>query len=100
MAYLPAIWLMTGVVVLLFGFVPRLTFVAWVLLVGFLLVSELGRAALVAGRGHGPVALRRTCPQLPAAAMDWTPIVVLLVIAAALMAAGAAAFRRRDLSTP
>ncbi len=77
MAYLPAIWLMTGVVVLLFGVVPRLTFVAWILLVGFLLISELG--ALLswpdAVTGLSPFG---HVPQLPAAAMDWTPIVVLL----------------------
>jgi ABC-2 type transport system permease protein len=99
MAYLPAIWLMTGVVVLLFGVMPRLTFVAWILLVGFLLISELG--ALLswpdAVTGLSPFG---HVPQLPAAAMDWPPIVILLVIALALMAAGAAAFRRRDLSTP
>ena len=99
MAYLPAIWLVTGVVILLFGVRPRLTYVAWVLLVGFLLISELG--ALLswpdAVTGLSPFG---HVPQLPAAAMDWTPLVVLLVIAAALMAAGAAAFRRRDLSTP
>lgn len=98
-AYLPAIWLMTGVVILLFGIVPRLTFVAWILLVGFLLISELGALLkwpdMVTGLspfGH--------IPQLPAAAMDWTPVVSLLLIAGALMAAGAVAFRRRDLSTP
>ena len=99
MAYLPAIWLMTGVVILLFGLRPRLTYVAWVLLVGFLLISELG--ALLswpdAVTGLSPFG---HVPQLPAAAMDWTPLVILLVVAAALMAAGAAAFRRRDLSTP
>lgn len=99
MAYLPAIWLMTGVVILLFGVRPRLTYVAWVLLVGFLLISELG--ALLswpdAVTGLSPFG---HVPQLPAAGMNWTPLVVLLVIAAALMAAGAAAFRRRDLSTP
>jgi ABC-2 type transport system permease protein len=99
MAYLPAIWLMTGVVILLFGIMPRLTYVAWVLLVGFLLISELG--ALLswpdAVTGLSPFG---HVPQLPAAAMDWTPIAVLLVIAGVLMAVGAGAFRRRDLSTP
>jgi ABC-2 type transport system permease protein len=99
MAYLPAIWLMTGVVVLMFGYVPRLTFVAWILLVGSLLVSELG--ALLSWpqwvMDSSPFA---HIPKLPAAAMDWTPVIVLLVIATALMAAGAARFRRRDLATP
>ena len=99
MAYLPAIWLMTGVVVLMFGYVPRLTFVAWILLVGFLLVSELG-ALLSWPQWVMDASPFAHIPKLPAAAMDWTPVVVLLLIAAALMAAGAARFRRRDLATP
>jgi ABC-2 type transport system permease protein len=98
-AYLPAIWLMTGLVILLFGVAPRLTFVAWVLLVGFLLVSELG-ALLSWPDWVMDASPFRHVPQLPAAAMTWTPIVVLLLIAAGLMVAGAARFRRRDLSTP
>ena len=79
--YLPAIWLVTGVVVLLFGYVPRLTFVAWILLVGFLLVSELG-VLLDWPTWVMDVSPFAHVPRLPAAAMDWAPIVVLLAIAA------------------
>ncbi len=98
-AYLPAIWLMTGVVILLFGYVPRLTFVAWILLVGFLLVAELG--ALLSWPGW----LVDTSPfaqisKLPGATLDLTPLIVLLAMAIALIAIGAARFRRRDLATP
>jgi ABC-2 type transport system permease protein len=99
LAYLPAIWLMTGIVVLLFGVVPRLTYVAWVLLVAFLLISELG-ALLSWPEWVMDASPFRHIPQLPAAAMEWTPVIVLLLIAGALMVGGAAAFRRRDLSTP
>ncbi|HEY5879966.1 MAG TPA: hypothetical protein VIU11_13725, partial [Nakamurella sp.] len=37
-------------------------------------------------------------PQVPVAAMDWTPMVVLTLVAAALMAIGVVGFRRRDVS--
>ncbi|MEK8143943.1 hypothetical protein NKH18_24390 [Streptomyces sp. M10(2022)] len=38
-------------------------------------------------------------PQLPAAGMSWTPMVVLTLIAAGLLLLGLEGFRRRDLET-
>jgi ABC-2 type transport system permease protein len=99
MAYLPAIWLMTATVILLFGVAPRLTFVAWVLLVGFLLVSEIG-ALLDWPNWLMQISPFEHIPRMPAVPMEWTPMVALLLIAGALMAVGSASFRRRDLSTP
>jgi ABC-2 type transport system permease protein len=73
--------------------------VAWVLLVGFLLISELG--ALLEWpmwvRDLSPFA---HVPQLPAQSMDWASTVVLVLIAAVLLVVGTARFRRRDLATP
>lgn len=99
LAYLPAIWLMAALVVLVYGVVPRLTIVVWALLVGFVLVSELG--ALL----EWPAWVMDASPfshiaMVPAEAMAWTPVLVLLGLAGAVAAVGAAAFRRRDLSTP
>jgi ABC-2 type transport system permease protein len=99
LAYLPAIWITTGVVILLFGYAPRLTFMAWVLLVGFLLVSELGVLLKWPSWALDASPFAHV-PKLPAADMDWTPLAVLLLIAIALTAAGMARFRRRDLATP
>lgn len=99
LAYLPAIWLMTGIVVALFGTLPHYTAAAWVLLVGFLLVSELG-ALLEWPAWIMDASPFAHIPQLPAAAMQWPPVIVLLALAAGLMVLGAARFRRRDLATP
>jgi ABC-2 type transport system permease protein len=99
LAYLPAIWLMTGVVILLFGFAPRLTFVAWILLVGFLLVAELG--ALLSWPSWvintSPFA---HIPKLPGAAVNAAPLIVLTALAIILIAIGVARYRRRDLASP
>lgn len=99
LVYLPAVWVMTAVVVLLFGFAPRLTFIAWILLVGFLLVSELG-ALLEWPAWVMDVSPFAHIPHLPADPMQWGPVVLLTVIGAVLLAGGLERFRRRDLSTP
>src|SRR5690606_31122678 len=39
---LPAVWLVTGIAVAVFGLAPRLVVLGWVALVGFLLLGQLG----------------------------------------------------------
>ena len=99
MAYLPAVWLMTGLVVLLFGFAPRLTYWAWVLLVAFVLVSELG-ALLEWPAWVMNLSPFTHVPLLPAESMQWAPLLALLGIATAFAVVGAARFRQRDLASP
>lgn len=99
MAYLPPIWLMTGVVVLIFGFAPRLTYLAWVLLVAFVLVSELG-ALLEWPAWVMDLSPFSHVPLLPAEDMQWPPMILLLAIACAFISVGAARFRQRDLASP
>ncbi|AOW94071.1 ABC transporter permease [Rhodococcus sp. WMMA185] len=92
----PAIWMLAGVTVLLFGFVPRFTPAAWGVLVAFLLIFMVGSIA------QFPQAVLNLepfshAPKLPGEQFEATPIVWLLLIAIALITVGVTAFRRRDL---
>lgn len=97
--WLPAIWVMAGLALLITGVAPRLFVLAWAALVGFILIAELG--ALL----HWPSWVLDTSPfahipRLPGADMSWLPVVVLTALAGTLLAAGAVRFDRRDLDIP
>lgn len=93
--YLPAIWLVVGIAIALYGLTPRLTSLAWGSLVAFLLLGQLGEIL-----------------QLPQWALDLSPfthiptppdpvsilpLVILTGMAGLLVLAGLSGFRRRDL---
>lgn len=65
-AQLPAVWVVLGLVVALFGLLPRWVTAAWALLVGFLLLGELGPLFGLPGVSW---TCRRTptCPDFPVA---------------------------------
>ncbi|MFD0040808.1 ABC transporter permease, partial [Streptomyces anulatus] len=97
-AYAPALWVTVGVAVLLFGWFPRAGAVAWTVPVYAFLVGYLGPILQLpdwmknlSPFGH--------VPQLPAAGMNWTPLLALTAVAAGLILLGLMGFRRRDLET-
>ena len=94
---LPAVWVLAGLTVLLFGSAPRLAAAAWGALGLFLLLGELG-PLLKLKQWAMDISPFTHVPKLPGAAMRTMPVVWLVVVAAALMAIGLAGFRRRDLS--
>ncbi|RBQ15613.1 ABC transporter permease [Spongiactinospora rosea] len=99
LAYLPAVWFVTGVAVLLFGVLPRAaTAVSWTVLGGFLVIDLLAEFRLAEGVVvdlspfvHVPALL------LDAGAAQAGPLALLTLLAAAMAAAGVALLRRRDL---
>ncbi|QIP85460.1 ABC transporter permease [Streptomyces sp. Tu 2975] len=98
LAYAPALWVTVGVAVVLFGWFPRASAAAWIVPVYAFVVGYLGQLLRFPGWmsdlspfGH--------VPQLPAAPMSWTPMVVLTLVAAGLVRVGLEGFRRRDLET-
>ncbi|MGH3318757.1 MAG: ABC transporter permease [Streptosporangiaceae bacterium] len=95
---LPALWFTVGVAVALFGLVPRLVALAWVVPVYALVVGLLG-GFLRFPDWMSDLSPFGRVPQLPGAELTATPLVVLTVLAAALVTVGVAAFRARDVRT-
>jgi ABC-2 type transport system permease protein len=94
---LPAMWLVVGIVVALFGVVPRIAVAGWAVLVAFLLLGELG-PVLRLSQWVMDLSPWAHLPKLPGSDVQALPLVVLVVVAAVLTAGGLAAFRRRDLA--
>jgi ABC-2 type transport system permease protein len=93
---LPAVWVVVGLVVLIFGLAPRLAPVSWALLVGFLLLGELGPLLNLPAWAMdlSPFA---HIPRLPGGDFSLVPLIWLTLVAVALLVVGVTVFRRRDL---
>jgi ABC-2 type transport system permease protein len=98
LAQLPAVWILGGLALALYGTAPRSSPSSWV---------ALGVAAVITFL-TGPTQLPRWLrglspfthlPPLPAAELTLTAPMVLLAMSAALAAVGLAGLRRRDLQT-
>ncbi|MGW6518451.1 ABC transporter permease [Streptomyces sp. NPDC054962] len=95
---LPAIWLVGGLAVLLYGTAPRLAPAAWGVAGAILLIGWIG-PALDAPQAVLDLSPFGHLPKLPGGGMRWAPVLVLSAAAATLVATGLAALRRRDMTT-
>ncbi|MDN3354649.1 ABC transporter permease [Actinomadura sp. DC4] len=93
---LPAVWVLAGITVALFGLAPRIAVAAWGLLGAFLLLGQLG-PLLKLKQWMMDLSPFTHVPKLPGAEMRAQPVIWMIVVAAALTALGLAAFRRRDV---
>ena len=93
---LPAVLVLAGIAMALFGLLPRLAAVSWAALAAFAFLVVFGPLLRLS---HWVLDLApfTHIPRLPGGAVTATPLVWLLVVTAALVAAGLAGFRRRDL---
>jgi ABC-2 type transport system permease protein len=98
MVQLPAVWVIAGIAVLLFGLVPRFTIAAWGALVVCLLLAQLGPILKLAGWAMDLSPFTHL-PRVPGGTITLTPLMGLTAVAAALVAAGLAGFRLRDLAS-
>ncbi|MDN3029188.1 ABC transporter permease [Streptomyces sp. S.PB5] len=94
--YAPALWLLAGIAIALFGIVPHGTAAAWAALSACFVIGLLGQALDLPGWARD-VSPFEHIPHLPATEASAAAPVLILAIAAALTATGVAAFRRRDV---
>ncbi|WP_328880281.1 ABC transporter permease [Streptomyces sp. NBC_00299] len=95
---LPAVWIVGGLAVLLYGLLPRAAMAAWGVAGAILLIGWVGPALDVPQTvldlspfGH--------LPKLPGGGMEWGPVRALTGLAVVLVAGGLAGLRRRDMTT-
>lgn len=93
----PAVWVLVGLTLAIYGWAPRLTSVSWGVLVGCLLLGQLGEllrfpqwALNLSPFSH--------VPDLPAVESVITPLLILTGVAAAWLVAGMIGFQRRDVT--
>jgi ABC-2 type transport system permease protein len=94
----PAMWLLAGATLLLYGLVPRWSLAAWAL-VAWVFVAAMFGILLDLPQWLLNLSPFQHVPALPAASMAWTPVVALTAVAVALIVAGLAAIDRRDLAS-
>ncbi|MFZ1854127.1 MAG: ABC transporter permease, partial [Candidatus Nanopelagicales bacterium] len=92
----PAVWVLVGVVVLIFGFLPRLAWLAWAVLIFFVLLGEFGELLKVPQPAMD-ISPFTHVPKLPGGQFTATPLIVMTLVAVVLVVAGLVGFRRRDL---
>ncbi|WP_030547549.1 ABC transporter permease [Streptomyces albus] len=97
-AYAPALWFTIGFAVALFGWVPRYGTLAWLIPVYSFVVGYLGQMLQFADWLNNLSPFGHV-PQLPAADLEWPPLLILTALAAGLVWLGLLGFRRRDLET-
>jgi ABC-2 type transport system permease protein len=94
---LPAIWVLVGIVVAVYGLVPRLAAAGWAALVVFLLLGELGPLLELPSWAMDLSPFTHV-PRLPGGDLRLAPLLWLTLVAAVLLTVGIAAFRRRDIA--
>ncbi|WP_426997941.1 ABC transporter permease [Pseudarthrobacter sp. N5] len=96
MVELPALWLATAVALALVGLAPRLRWLAWLLLVYWLLLTMLG-PLLKAPEWLLNTSPFHVVPNVAASDANWQPLLLTFGFAIILVAAALAGYRRRDL---
>ena len=97
LAYWPAVMVLVGVAMLLFGYLPRVAIpVTWGVLAALWIVMLIGDALHLPGWVLDLLPFSAT-PTLPAEQMTWAPLIVMTMVAAGLVWAGLDRFVRRDV---
>jgi len=98
LALSPGLWLLVGIAMTVYGWVPRLSVLPWVVLGWSVFVLWFGLLLDLPQRVLDSTPFS-PLPQLPAEQLAWTPILLVSGIAAVLVVIGLVGFRRRDIAT-
>lgn len=96
LAYLPALWVLGGITVALWGWRPRLALLSWVVLAGCLLIELLGELQQVS-QAVLNISPFTHVPKLLVSQASALPLVWLLVVSALFTAVGLVRFQQRDI---
>ena len=96
MVQLPAVWVLAGVTVALFGLRPRLVWGGWAVLAVFGLIWTVAMSVQLSESLLNLSPFNHV-PKLPGGEITATPLIWLVAGAATLVAVGLAGFRRRDV---
>jgi len=96
LAQVPAVWVIAGIALALYGLAPRAAAAAWGVLAAFLLLDQLG-PLLDLGAWATDLDPFGHVPALPGSEVAAGPLLGLLAVAAALAAAGFTGLHRRDM---
>jgi len=96
LVYVPAVWVLTGLAVALFGVVPRAVAAVWGALAVCFVIAMFGPILDLPAWALDISPFQQT-PAAPASDVRVVPIVVLLGIAAVFAGTGLAGFRRREV---
>ncbi|HET9259233.1 MAG TPA: ABC transporter permease [Acidimicrobiia bacterium] len=96
MSQLPAVWVVTGVTMTLYGLVPRLSSIAWGVLGVCVLFGQLGQI-LQLPEWLLDLSPFSHIPLVPAEDFTATPLIALVGIAVVFVVAGLVGFGRRDI---
>jgi ABC-2 type transport system permease protein len=99
MAFLPAIWVMVGLAVLIIGLIPKATPAVWAYYGFAFFAIMMGRMPGLLPEWVLKLSPFGHTPLLPVDEMNYAALAVLTVVAAALTAAGFVFYRRRDMLT-
>jgi len=95
--YLPAIWVMVGISVTLFGFLPRLTSLSWVVLGFFLIINLLADFMGISQWIINISPFTHVPNLLLGDSVGWVPV-LMMVLALVFVSMGLIGFKRRDIT--
>jgi ABC-2 type transport system permease protein len=97
LAYLPAVWVLTGISMALFGLLPRLAALSWVALGLFVLIDLLGEFFQVSP-WILDISPYTQIPKLLVGETSTWPLFGLVIITALLIVVGIIGYQRRDIA--